>query len=138
MHVSPTQRRTHRSAQRRPEPGYRESPTPSAVTSASIPGALQVPLPESGLRKKLADAPGQTLRDVSARRAAQCGAGTEHEGSRAAWAPQMLSREGWGCGATYEPACSRRRQPRPRLRRPAAPPPAFYLPPFSLAGSCSA
>lgn len=126
MHVSPTQCCTHRSAQRRTEPGYLASTTPSAVTSASVPGALQVPLPESGLRKKLAGAHGQTLRDVSARPAARCGAGTEHQGSRAAWAPQIAEPGGLGL----------RRNLRARLLppQPAAPPPPsapqLRLPPF--------
>lgn len=122
MHASPTQSCAHRGAQRWPDSGYRVSPSPGAVTLASVSGALQVPLSQSGLGKKLARARGKLSRIVSARRDARLREWST-KGAEQRWPRRSLSRSGWGCSTAYESSRSRHRQPRPR--RPAAPPPAF-------------
>lgn len=66
--------------QRRPDWGYRASPlAPGQLPQHPSLELLQVPLLQSGLGKKLARAPGQTLRNESARPAARYGNGALRE-----------------------------------------------------------
>lgn len=131
----PHERCAHRADQRRPDSGYRASPSPSAVTSASVPGAVQVPLRQSRLGKKLTRAPGQTLRNVSAPPDAWCGNRALRDQVSVGPAHRQAGRARAAAPPMSPPA------PAAASRAPAAPQPRL-LPLISLSSSqasfCSA